>query len=311
MGTQVVLAAYTSESLDEATLREKLKKAHAEIKRLELLMTTWRDDSEISRVNAAAGKKPVTVGPESLAVIQKSIWIGKESSGVFDITFEAMHGLWKFDEGAEARVPDKKDIEKARKLIDYRNIELDAEAHSVRLKKEGVRINLGGIAKGYAVDRARKIVDDEGLVDYILRAGGDLYVSGVRGNRQWVVGIRDPRGAPDDSFAAAPLSNVTFSTSGDYERFVIVDGVRYFHILDPKTAYPAWKSRSVTVMAKDAMTADAWSKPLFIMGAAAGMKLVEKLPDLEAVFVDDKHQVHVSSGLQSKLKILHAPKPGI
>jgi thiamine biosynthesis lipoprotein len=307
MGTRVTLTAWAD---DEAMVARAAGAAFAEFKRLDALMSHWATDSDVARINAGAGVAPVKISDDTLAVLRFAQDVSRQSGGAFDVTIGAFKGLWKFDHDNDGTIPAKADVLARKKLVGWRDLIVDAKKKTAFLRRKGMAINLGGIAKGYAVDRARAIIDKEGLVDYILRAGGDLYVSGVRGNRQWVVGIRDPRGAPDDSFAAAPLSNVTFSTSGDYERFTIVDGVRYFHILDPKTAYPAWKSRSVTVMAKDAMTADAWSKPLFIMGAAEGMKLVEKLPELEAVFVDDKNQVHVSSGLKGTIKILHPPTPG-
>ncbi len=313
MGTQVVLAAYTSEALDEKTLREKLKKAHAEIKRLELLMTTWRDDSEISRVNAAAGKKPVEVGPESLAVIQKSIWIGEKSRGVFDITFEAMHGIWKFDQDLEARVPPKEAIEERRKLIDYRKIKVDAKKSTVMLERAGMKMSLGGIAKGFAIDAAARVLREEGLTSFYAQAGGDLYVSGKKPDgSSWRVGIRDPRGKhAGDYFAMLEVDDHAFSTAGDYERSFVLEGKRYHHIIDPRTGYPATASRSVTVWAGDALTADAIDDAVFILGAPEGMKLVESIEDCGAVVVDAKNKVWISKRLAGKVQILRDPTDGV
>ena len=313
MGTQVVLAAYTSEALDEPAIRQKLRKAHAEIKRLELLMTTWRDDSEISRVNAAAGQEAVKVGPESLAVIQKSIWIGEASSGVFDITFEAMHGLWKFDQDLEARVPPKDAIAERRKLIDYRKIKVDEKKSTVKLEETGMKMSLGGIAKGFAIDAAARVLRDEGLTSFFAQAGGDLYVSGKKPDgSSWRVGIRDPRGKhAGDYFAMLEVDDHAFSTAGDYERSFVLEGKRYHHIIDPRTGYPATASRSVTVWAGDALTADAIDDAVFILGAPEGMKLVESIEDCGAVVVDAKNKVWISKRLAGKVQILRDPTDGI
>ena len=174
-----------------------------------------------------------------------------------------------------------------------------------------MRITVGGIAKGYAVDRAVEILHRDGFANFLLQAGGDLYLSGRKGPHPWRVGIRDPRGPPNSYFAVAEVQDHSFSTSGDYERFILHDGKRYHHILDPATGYPATRSRSVTVLAKNAMTADAYSTALFILGAKAGLQLVETLPGIDAIFVDSDNKVHVSKGLQTKVKILRAPSPGL
>jgi thiamine biosynthesis lipoprotein len=211
----------------------------------------------------------------------------------------------------DGELPDPALVKEKLALVGWRNVVLDKKKRTVRLKKAGMRITLGGIAKGYAVDRSAQILWHAGFVDFILQAGGDMYVSGKKGSKAWTVGIRDPRGKKEASFALAPVENHSFSTSGDYERGFVKDGVRYHHILDPRTGQPARKSRSVTIKAKDAFTADAWSKVLFILGADAAMKLVEDLPDFDAVFVDADNEVHVSSGLKDSLKILHQPSSGI
>jgi thiamine biosynthesis lipoprotein len=313
MGTSVLLAAHTTPQMGEEVLREKLRKAFAEIQRLELLMTTWREDSEISRVNAAAGKKAVPVGPESLAVIQKSLWISQESGGVFDITFDAMRGLWKFDQDLEVRVPSKKDIDERKKLIDYRKIKVDEAKSSVLLEKAGMRMNLGGIAKGYAIDAAARILKAEGLASFFAQAGGDLYVAGKKpdGSR-WRVGIRDPRGKhAGDYFAMLEVEDHAFSTAGDYERSFILDGKRYHHIIDPRTGYPATENRSVTIWAGDAFTADAIDDAVFILGAERGLALVESLPDCGAVIVDAKNKVWISKRLKDRVQVLRPPTDGI
>ena len=312
MGTHIVLAAFTTPELDEVILRPKLEKALAEIRRLEALMTTWRDDSEISRINAAAGKAPVVVGAETLAVIQKSLWMSERSEGVFDISFEAMHGVWKFDQDHDEKIPAKAAVDKARKLIDYRKIKVDSAKSSVLLEQAGMRMSLGGIAKGYAVDAAARVLEEERLPSYFVQAGGDLYVKGRKPDgAPWRVGVRDPRGRDaNDYFAMLEVEDHAFSTAGDYERGFIKDGRRYHHIIDPRTGYPATASRSVTIWAKDAFTADAIDDAVFILGAEKGLALVESIEDCGAVIVDAQNKVWISRRLKEKLHVLRAPTDG-
>jgi FAD:protein FMN transferase len=313
MGTHILLAAYTDDVFDEAALRGKFDKALAEIRRLEGLMTTWRDDSEISRVNAAAGKGAVAVSPETLAVIEKSLWISGRSEGLFDITFEAMHGLWKFDEDLEEKIPSLSDVAKARQLIDYRKIKVDHDARTVMLERAGMRMSLGGIAKGYAVDAAARVLREEGLTAFFVQAGGDLFVAGRKPEGvPFRVGVRDPRGRDaNDYFATLEVEDHAFSTAGDYERGFIKNGRRYHHIIDPRTGFPATASRSVTIWAKDAFTADAIDDAVFILGPKKGLALVESLDDTGAVIVDEHNKVWVSARLADKLHVLREPTDGI
>jgi thiamine biosynthesis lipoprotein len=313
MGTHITIAAYTTAALDEAALRAKLEKALAEIRRLEGLMTTWREDSEISRVNAAAGKKAVEVSPETLDVIEKSVWMSERSEGVFDITFEAMHGLWKFDQDLEEKIPDLAKVEAARKLIDWRKIKVDHAARTVMLGKAGMRMSLGGIAKGYAVDAAAKVLRAEGLADFFVQAGGDLFVQGRKPDGSaFRVGVRDPRGRDaNDWFAMLEVVDHAFSTAGDYERGFVKNGKRYHHIIDPRTGFPATASRSVTIWAKDALTADAIDDAVFILGPEKGLALVESIDDAGAVIVDALNKVWVSRRLENKVHIIRPPTDGI
>lgn len=307
MGTSVQITIWSD---DEDAAARAAQAVFAEMRRLDAMMTTWTPDSEVSRINAAAGHAAVAVSEETFTVIARAVDISRRSKGLFDITVGAFGGLWKFDQDMDGTLPDPAEVAARKKLVGWKDIVLDKKRHTVKLRRRGMKITLGGIAKGYAVDRAAKIMIDAGFSDFILQAGGDMFVSGHKGPQPWVVGIRDPRGPRDQSFALAPVEDHAFSTSGDYERGFVKDGVRYHHILDPRTAQPARATRSVTVLARDAFTADAWSKVLFIMGAKEAMPLVEKLPDFEAVFVDADNQVHISSGLTGKLKIVHEPTPG-
>ena len=320
MGTRIVMSSYTSETVDELTIGRAMSEAFGEIKRLENLMSTWVATSEVTRINESAGGPAVEVGPDTFAVIERSVKVAAESDGVFDITFEAMHGLWKFDEGAVAQVPAPDKIAEARKRIDYRTIELDggkpsppdAKAHTVRLKDKGRKINLGGIAKGYAVDMAARILEQRGVSAFFVQAGGDLYVKGRRfDGSPFRVGIRDPRGKDEnDFFALMEVEDHAFSTAGDYERAFLLDGKRYHHIIDPRTGYPAASTRSVTVWAKDAFTADALDDAVFILGPEKGLALIEKTEGAGAVIVDAANKVWVSERLKKLVAQQRPPGDG-
>ena len=311
MGTRLNFIALTSERVDEAHVHAAIEKAIEEIGRLESLMTTWKDDSEVSRINQSAGKSPVRVGPETFDVIAKSLWISDRSGGVFDITFEAMHGLWRFDEDLEKRLPDSAAVAERRKLIDYRRIVLDREKSTVFLNRPSAKISLGGIAKGYAIDKAKEILLAAGIEDFLAQAGGDLYVHGRRADGSpWMAGVRDPRGPEGSYFARMPVVDHAFSTAGDYERSFVLDGKRYHHIIDPRTGFPATASRSVTIWAKDALTADALDDAVFILGAEKGLSLVESVDDAGAIIVDADNRVHVSKRLRDKVVFESEPTGG-
>lgn len=312
MGTRVVLSAYTTATLDEAAVKRALVGAHAEIKRIELLMTTWRDDSEVSRINAAAGRSAVPVGKETFGVIAKSLWISKLSQGTFDITFASMGKLWRFDQDLVAQLPEPKALEEARKRIDYQKVQLNSQANTIKLATADTRISLGGIAKGYAIDRAAKLLDEAGLTSFYAQAGGDLFVRGRKPDGSpWRVGVRDPRGPEGSFFAMIAVEDHAFSTAGDYERSFVLGGKRYHHIIDPRTGYPATASRSVTIWAKDALTADAIDDAVFILGPERGMRLVESLSDCGAVIVDADNRVWVSERLKPVLRVQRPPTAGI
>jgi len=310
MGTSVSVWFWTDREADAAKAAEAM---FTEIKRLDKEMTTWLPDSDLSRINTAAGDKPVKVSDETIQVIARALDVSKRSNGVFDITVQAFHGLWKFDEDMDGSLPDQADVKKRLALIGWKDVILDKTKKTVFLKRKGMAITLGGIAKGYAVDKCVALLKARGFTDFMVQAGGDMYVAGSKGNDPWVVGIRDPRGPKDSMFAIAPIKDHSFSTSGDYERGFVKDGVRYHHILDPRTGEPAHASRSVTIRAKDAFTADAWSKVMFIDGVEQGEKIIKdnKLDDFEVVWVDDQNKVTITPGIEKDLKRLKEPTPGI
>ncbi len=312
MGTHLAFAAYTEPGVDEATIKKAFDDAIAEIRRLETLMTTWKPDSEISRVNAAAGKTPVKVSDETWDVVQESLHAGDISKGTFDITFESLHGLWKFDQDLDPHPPTDDQVKAKLGNVGYKHVKLDAAAKTIFIDHAGTQIGLGGIAKGYAVDKAAAILDKAKIKSFYVQAGGDLFTRGKKPDgTDWQTGIRDPRGGEKDFFALVPVSDHAFSTAGDYERSYIVDGKRYHHIIDPRTGYPATASRSVTIWAPTALLADEIDDAVFILGPKEGLELVESIDGVGAVIVDAKNNLWVSKRLEGKLHITGVPTGGI
>ncbi len=274
MGTRCTIQAFHH---DRALFDRATARAMAEIDRLDALMSTWVPTSDVSRINAAAGNGEwISVAPETFLVLEKSLWIARESRGAFDITVGAFKGLWKFDEDNDGSLPQRADVLRALKLVDYRGLLLDAAQSQARLARAGQSLTLGGIAKGLVVDRAVAELRAAGLTDFLMQAGGDLYAAGKRGDRDWKVGIQDPRAqghderSVDTSFALLSLHDSAFNTSGDYERFILRDGKRYHHILDPRTGYPVSHTRSVTVLAASSFVADTLDTAAFVHGRGAG-----------------------------------------
>ncbi len=312
MGTHLSFAAFTTPAIDAAKIHAAFDAATAEIIRIEKLMTTWDPASEVSAVNAAAGKAAVPVGAETFAVIQEAQHASEISAGCFDITFETLHGLWKFDQDLDPHPPSPADVRAKLKYLGYKHIKLDAGAHTVQIDEAHVRISLGGIAKGYAVDQAAKVLQGAGIDSYYVQAGGDLYTHGEKPDGSpWQAGIRDPRGAEGDYFALMPVSDHAFSTAGDYERSYVIDGKRYHHIIDPHTGYPATASRSVTIWAPTALQADAIDDAVFILGPAKGLALVESIDGVGAVIVDSSNKVWTSKRLEGHVSMVHPPRDGI
>jgi thiamine biosynthesis lipoprotein len=312
MGTNVTFVAYSTPQTDEAATRAAIGRALDEMRRLEALLSEWRDDSEVGRINAQAGSW-VTVGPETLEVIQKGLWAGKISGGVFDITFQAMSGLWKFGSAQDKhpKVPSAAAVAAAKKHVDYRRVEVSETEHQVRLGKDQ-KMGLGGIAKGYIVDRAVGVLRNAGLDAFLVQAGGDLYGAGHKpdGSR-WVSGIQDPRGRQGQYFATIELEDHAFSTAGDYARAYVIGGKRYHHIIDPRTGYPATACRSVTVWAPNAFVADAVDDVVFILGPEKGLPLVDSLDGVGVVVVDRNNKVSVSPRLEGKVHLLADPTDGL
>jgi thiamine biosynthesis lipoprotein len=305
MGSDLRLTAWTA---DDAGAVAAFDAVSREFDRLDDLMSTWREGSDILRLNAAAGDHPVSVSPEVREALTVAHQVSDWTGGAFDVTFGVLSGLWKFDyQDQGAVIPDRSEVLKRLPLINYRDLELDDQAGTAFLRRKGMRVNLGGIGKGYAVDRAVGILRGRGFRNFMIQAGGDMYVAGRRGDRPWRLGIRDPRGPANRSFAELDLSDGTFSTSGDYERFFMKNGRRYSHIIDLSRGEPARLCRSVTLVTDRAVIADALAKGVFILGPDAGMALVERLKNVEAVIVSARNEVVISPGLKNRLVVLASP----
>ncbi len=292
MGTDVEM---TVSAGDASKAEDAFNAAAAELKRIEDEMSEWKEGTYVSEINRNAGIRPVKVPQELFNVIAASKVVSGLSNGAFDVSWAALRGLWDFTNGKN-RVPADEELKKRLPLINFRNIELGEKETTVFLKKKGMAIGLGAIAKGYAVDMAMKKIAGLGIKNAIVKAGGDMRVQGTDDGGPWEIGIRHPR-ERDKLLAELPLSNISISTSGDYERFFIKDGVLYHHIIDTKTGYPARGCRSVTILAPDTMTSDALSTAVFVLGPDEGMKLIKRLKGVEGIIVDSAGAVRYSPGI--------------
>jgi len=294
MGTDVEFTVSTD---DPSKAKAAFDAAAAELKRIEDEMSEWKEGTYVSEINRNAGIRPVKVPRELFNVIAASIVVSNLSNGAFDVSWAALRGLWDFTSGKN-RVPTDAELKERLPLINFRNIALDEPNKTVFLKKKGMAIGLGAIAKGYAVDMAMKKMADLGVKNAIVKAGGDMRVQGVgEDGRPWEIGIRNPRDR-NKLLAKLPLTNISISTSGDYERFFMKDGVLYHHIIDLRTGYPARGCRSVTILAPDTMTSDALSTAVFVLGPDEGMKLIKRLKGVEGIIVDGNGTVLHSPGIE-------------
>ena len=303
MGSQLTLSAWTT---SERGAEVAFEHVFREFDRLESLLSVWKDGSDVVRLNQAAGIAPVKVSRDTIEVLRTAQEASELTRGKFDITFGALSDIWRFDHDQDNVVPDRQLIEIRLTRIDYRAVQTDGTAGTAFITRPNMRVHLGGIGKGYAIDRAIALLKQQKLTDFMIQSGGDLYVAGTNGGTPWKLGIADPRGA-HEPFAMLELRDGTFSTSGDYERSFMKDGVRYHHLLDPDFGEPARGCRSVTIVTNRAVMADVLSTGVFIMGPQSGMELIEKLPDVEGVIVTAENEVLVSSGLKGRLALLKQP----
>jgi thiamine biosynthesis lipoprotein len=290
MGTEVSVYLWSD---DPEAGRLALEEVFSEVDRIDRLMSTYKDESEISKINRDAAKQPVAAGTELFTLIQRSLDISVLTRGAFDITYDSVGQHYDFR--ARQR-PDADVLEAERQLIDYRLVRLDTAAGTVSFGRDGVRINLGGIAKGYVVERGIDLLRRRGIEHAIVTAGGDSRLLGDRRGRPWMIGIRDPR--KDGEIAISlPLADEAISTSGDYERYFDEDGTRYHHIIRPSTGEPAGGVHSATVIGPDAVITDALSTSVFVMGVHQGLTLIGNLPDYESIVIDAEGEVYFSDGL--------------
>ena len=293
MGTRVEVRFWHEDATFAETL---LAQSMAEFDRIEALMSTYLADSEISAVNAGAADGPVKIGNELYVVIEQALMLSQKTNGAFDITYDSVGRLYDYRSGLR---PDVGEIEKSLPAIDYRHVLLDTGKNTIRFAQPGVRINLGGIAKGYAVETVIDLLREAGVVSALVSAGGDTRLLGNRGNGPWIVGVRDP----DDEqgiVTRLALEDEAISTSGDYERFFIEDGERYHHILNPATGESAGELRSVTVIGPDATLTDGLSTSVFVLGPGAGLELIESLDGYEALIIDTARRIRFSSGFDTR-----------
>lgn len=283
--------------------RAAVAEAFAEMERLEEVLSEWRPTSEISRINRAAGERPVEVSSDSLEVVRAGIEIGRVSMGAFDMTWAALHGLYDFRPGFE-RIPERKEVRARLPLVDYRDVILDEEAGTVHLERAGMVLGTGGIGKGHALDRAGAILERHGIDSYILFGGGQVQVKGLRGDRPWRVGIQHPR-RPGDHFAFFEATEGSISTSGDYERYILgPSGERLHHIIDVRTGLPSRASISATVLAPSGLHSDALSTAAFVMGPERALAMFERLPyPVKAVLIDADCQVFTTPGTLEELNL--------
>lgn len=299
MGTLVTITAV---SPDQDVGNRAMQAAFDEIKRLEQVLSTWRSDSELSRVNQEAGRRPVQVSPETLELVTRSLELGRLTQGGFNVALGPAIEAWSVTE--RQRIPDERELQQLKPLVDWTRIQVNKEARTIYLPHTGMRIDVGGIGKGYAADRAVAEMKRVGVMGGVVALSGDIKAFGVLPDRKgFPVGIKHPR-REEELIAMIDLNDEAVSTAGDYERFFERDGVRYHHILDSQTLHPAGACQSVTVIAKEGIVADGLDTGIFVLGPEQGMALVERLPGVEAIIIDQEGKITVSSGLRGRL---HAP----
>ncbi|MGI9204670.1 MAG: FAD:protein FMN transferase [Woeseiaceae bacterium] len=266
----------------------------AEVARLDQMMSTYIEDSLISSVNRDAAKHPVAAGDELFQLVERSLDISVLTRGAFDITYDSIGQHYDFRQGLR---PTEQVVASELPLIDYRLVKTDRDQGTVHFLADGVRINLGGIAKGYAVERGVEIAKQFGVRHARVTAGGDTRLLGDRLGQTWMVGVQNPRNE-DDVAVTIPLADEAISTSGDYERFFMEDGERYHHIIAPSTGAPAGEVRSATIIGPDAVMTDALSTSVFVMGVDQGLRLISTLPDYEGIVINAAGEMYYSDGLR-------------
>jgi thiamine biosynthesis lipoprotein len=274
--------------------------------RVDRTMSEWREDSPVSEINRQAGIAPVRVPEELFEILKASRRVSELSHGAFDVTWAALRGLWRFD--GSNRVPSREEIAARVGLVQWEDLVLDPEAKTVFLRRKGMALGLGGIAKGYALDQAAAELRRRGFPDFLLDAGGQVYAGGSKGGEPWRVGIRDPRGTAEDYFASIAVTDASLSTSGDYEHYFMIEGTRYHHIIDPETGMPARLTRGATVLAPSATLADAYSTAAFVLGPERGLAFAREA-GFDLVLVDAEGNVVMTDRIREQLKAAPVRQP--
>jgi len=302
MGTLVTITAVAG---TEEVAQAAITAGFREINRLEQLLSTWIATSDLSRVNQAAGRGPVPVSPETLTTVRRSLEVGELTGGAFNIAIGPAVDAWGI--AGEPRVPTETELASLRKLVDLSRVRLDEQSSTIFLTLPGMRLDVGGIGKGFAADRAVEAMQAAGAMAGVVALSGDIKTFGqMPDGRPFLFGIQHPR-QEGGILAEVELRDEAISTAGDYEMVFERDGIRYHHILDPQTLKPARGCQSVTVIAKEGVVADGLDTGIFVMGPERGMELAERLPDVEAVIVDRDGNIGLSSGLKGRIKIVGRP----
>lgn len=296
MGTEVKVTLWHA---DRAAGERAIAEVMAEMRRIDQSYSPYIPTSELSRLNDKAATDSIVVSPELAMLLERSLYFSQVSHGAFDITFASIG--WYYDY-RQKKQPDRQQKQALLPAINYKWVQLDPVARKVRYQHPNVRVDLGGIAKGYAVDRAVAIMREAGISHATVSAGGDSRLLGDKRGRPWLIGIKNPRAAadkPEDLALTMPLDNVAVSTSGDYERYFIDEhsGKRVHHIINPKTGESAHELMSATVLGPTAIATDALSTTVFVLGVDAGLTLINTLPNFDAVLIDASGRVHYSTGL--------------
>ncbi len=290
MGTRVTVELWSEDAAQASALIEQ---AMAAMARVDKMMNPLNPHSELYRVNQQAFTAPVVIPQELYTVIDRALYYSRISNGAFDISFASAGKFYDYRAG---RAPGEAELAQLKERINYRAITLDAAQRSIAFGIDGLQIDLGGIAKGYAVDRGIDVLARAGIVAGFVSAGGDSRILGDRGDRPRLIGIKHPR-KPDEFAVMIPLSDTALSTSGDYERFFIKDGVRYHHILNPRTGRSSDQVQSASVLAPLAIDSDALSTTTFVLGVKKGLALINSLPGMDAIIIDKGGKLHYSVGL--------------
>ncbi len=299
MGNNFEISVVADEE-DEGWANNCIDAAIAEIQRIERLFTTFSDTSQTNLINENAGIKPVQVDKEMYDVIERSIKISEITQGAFDISYGSIDKrLWNFDRNMKT-LPDAKIAKQMVRLINYRNIILDKEKCTVFLKEKGMRIGFGGIGKGYAADRAKYILKQNGVESGIVNAAGDLTAWGYQPNgKAWTIGIANPNSS-HHPFSYLNITNMAIATSGNYEKFVVINGKKISHTIDPKTGMPVHGIKSVTIISPKAEIADAMATPVTIMGIAAGLDMINQIKNIACIIIDEHDKIYTSKNINLK-----------